>query len=310
MPLLTNLALTIPITHKAREIAEHFASQQPTQTKKEQVYTNSLAVSVVNDYLTWMGISTQREESDSVNPVMQLFEDVGDLMVEGIGRLECRPIREGQSTCPIPWEVRTDRKGYVVVELKDSLLEAVIVGFSPTVDTGELAVEDLRPISELPEYLDSTTHPDSTIVPFSHWLAGVIKEGWQDLNDLLDSLQMQPSVAFRGQEEVLTDEDKQTWGRVIDCGLQMGEQSLVLLISLKPETASTMQVKVTLKGTESYLPPGVSLSVIADGQIQRTVTSRNHDNWIELPKFEGELKETFQIKVVKDELVFSENFVI
>ena len=147
-------ALRLPITEAARQVATEFANRQPTPQKMAQVRSNTLAVWVVNDYLQLMGISTHLHSSDSWNPVVQLSADIADLDVAELGRLECRPVLSGATTCYIPPEVWCDRIGYVAVEIENTLRRAKLLGFTPTAVTEHFPLKQLQPLESLLVHLN------------------------------------------------------------------------------------------------------------------------------------------------------------
>ena len=71
---------------------------------------------------------------------MQLCENVADLEIVGVGKLECRPVTSTANSCHIPWEVRDLRIGYTIVRIDDSLKKAEILGFISQVTTEELLI--------------------------------------------------------------------------------------------------------------------------------------------------------------------------
>ena len=97
-----NCAISLPITAQIRYIANQFAARQQTKEKAEQILLNTIAVSIVNNYLDMLGIHTDLAHSDSRNPVMQLCVNVADLEIVGIGKLECRPIIGNANSCHVP----------------------------------------------------------------------------------------------------------------------------------------------------------------------------------------------------------------
>jgi hypothetical protein len=142
-------ALPLPITHKARQIAQQFAMEQPTAQKADRVRFNTLAVCIVNDYLKMMGIPTHLSGGDSWNPILRLCADVADLEVIGVGRLECCAVRASDSTCLIPPEALSNRIGYVVVQIDELSWEAKLLGFALTANEGELLFARLQPVEAL-----------------------------------------------------------------------------------------------------------------------------------------------------------------
>lgn len=148
-----DLCIRLPITQAARTQAQVFADQHPE--KAEQVYQNTLAVWVVNDYLQLQGYATELTAGDSWNAATRLCGDVADLVITGLGRIECRPVRSLELSCPIPPEVWHNRIGYVVVLLDASFREATLLGFVPTFDP-EDPLEELPPASlqSMDEFID------------------------------------------------------------------------------------------------------------------------------------------------------------
>lgn len=154
----TNWKIRLPITWRMRECARVFAEKQQTFEKSIQVERNTLAVSVVNAYLEWQGYATDLAAGDSWNVGTQLLGDVADLMVEGVGRIECRSVLPGEEECHLPAETWYDRVAYVVVQLNVNRNEAVLLGFSPTFDPEDpvdrLILKDLGSVDELVSYFD------------------------------------------------------------------------------------------------------------------------------------------------------------
>ena len=161
-------ALILPITEAARQVATKFANRQPTPSKMDQVHLNTLAVWVVNDYLQLMGIETHLHTGDSWNPVVQLSADVADLEVAEAGRLECRPVPTGATTCYIPPEVWWDRIGYVVVEVAPPFRSAQVLGFTPTAGTEHLPLIQLQPVEALLAHLSEFKTSDATEIADRH----------------------------------------------------------------------------------------------------------------------------------------------
>lgn len=145
----------MPVTQAARRTAEQFALQHPSAEKTERVRLNTLAVWVINDYLQLMDIPTELRAGDSWNPVMRLCDDVADLVLTGLGRLECRPILPDSQSCTIPPEVWFDRIGYMVVRIEESFRQATLLGFmSPSEEPLErVEVSQLRSLDEFLDYI-------------------------------------------------------------------------------------------------------------------------------------------------------------
>jgi hypothetical protein len=173
------MAIAIPITATDRSQAKTFAAQQLTQTKAEQVYRNIIAVLVVHRCLQLLGIESDLENSDSWNPLHQQLEDMADLYIpEAEGYLECRTIRPGDTHCWIPEAMRSDRIGYVVVQLDDTYRKGQVLGFSGSVASTQLSLSELQPLDALIEQL--------CVVPINleNWLQHRFDQGWEFYNPL------------------------------------------------------------------------------------------------------------------------------
>jgi hypothetical protein len=149
--------LTVPIELKAHEMARQLAAVQSTVQKGKRVYLNALAVYAVHSYLKWLQIETDLNSSDSFNPAKTALANVADLVIPGIGSLECRPVLPGETTIILPEEVIESRIGYVGVQFSDRLDSVQLLGFAPTLDSSnppqQIAVAELMPIDTLIEQI-------------------------------------------------------------------------------------------------------------------------------------------------------------
>ena len=149
--------LTVPLELKAHEMARQLAAVQSTVQKGKRVYLNALAVYAVHSYLKWLQIETDWEGSDSFNPAKTALANVADLVIPGIGSLECRPVLPGETTILLPEEVIENRIGYVGVQFSDRLDSVQLLGFAPTLDSSnppqQIAVAELMPIDTLIEQI-------------------------------------------------------------------------------------------------------------------------------------------------------------
>ena len=149
--------LTVPLELKAHEMARQLAAVQSTVLKGKRVYLNALAVYAVHRYLKWLQIETDLEGSDSFNQVKTALANVADLLITGIGSLECRPVLPGETSIFLPEEVIENRIGYVGVQFSDRLDSVQLLGFAPTFDSSnppqQIAVAELMPIDTLIEQI-------------------------------------------------------------------------------------------------------------------------------------------------------------
>jgi hypothetical protein len=332
-------ALPLPITQVVHRTAQQFSSQQPSPEKQEQVRFNTLAVGVVNDYLQLMGLATDLRTSDSWNPVVRLCADVADLNLPGLGRLECRAVRSGDRTCTIPPDVWVDRIGYVVVQIDDAAQEAELLGFVPSVAEEELLLSRLRSPEDLLEHLDqlrqcATVSPPSpapphpmaappakeTLVRLGQWLQGIVDEGWQTVESLLNPLELSPAYTFRGIRSTATvdepalDQPEGTVRRakLIDFGLQPAHQPVALVVEIHPTAGqqTDIHLQVYPTGQDIFLPQGLKLRVLDEaGLTFLEAQARLADNYIQL-QFSGDTGEPFSVQIQFNDASIAEAFVV
>lgn len=327
---IEDLSLSLPITQAARRTAQHFADQQPTPQKAEQVRLNTLAVCVVNDYLQMMGIATGLSASDCWNPVVQICADVADLEVTGVGRLECRPMRAHEQTCYIPPEIWSDRIGYVVVQIDDLLREATVLGFAQTVTAENLSVSQLQSLESLLNYLaqavpSTPSQPitaGKTLVNLSQWLQNLSETGWRTVEALLGTVGTDLAFSFRSRAAPRGTDPSETGVRLaklIDLGMQLTGNPVALVVELRSEADSSttlnekntnIHLQIHPTGGQTYLPMNLQLIVLDEsGAIFLEARARNADNYIQL-QFSGEPGERFSVKVALGDNGITEDFVI
>ncbi len=150
--------LTMALSRENHETARKFSGQQDTVEKGKQVYLNTLAVLGVRSFLDWLEIETDLNAGDSWHPVVRCFNDVADLVIPNLGKLECRPVFPGETVISLPSEVTEDRIAYIGVQFPEQLNEVQLLGFYPTTDPQSpletIEITSLQPIETLIDYLD------------------------------------------------------------------------------------------------------------------------------------------------------------
>ena len=325
--LSESLTFTVPLSSSAHHLAEQFRRQQSNPKKAKQVYLNTLAVSAVNFYLRCMGVETDWEGSQSRNPVMLSILDVADVEIPNLGKLECRPVLLQDKVVHIPSEVWSDRIGYVVVQFDESLRVATLLGFSQTAGSGELGISQLRSLEDLLEHLRHIEQPEQALtrVNLSRWFENVFEAGWQSIEALLGTNQENLAFSFRSASELSEHQVKRA--KLINLGLQLGSQSVALLVALAlakrdevppaygiaPEAEQKVGILVQVHpvGGETNLPPNLRLALLSEaGDILQDVQSRSQDNYIQLKRFRGSPGECFNIQVAFGDASMTETFVI
>ncbi len=315
---LEDFAVPLPITQVARRTAQQFANEQVTPERAEQIRLNTLAVWVVHDYLQMMGVTTDLQASDSWNPVMRICADIADLEVPTIGRLECRPVRLHDHVCAVPPETWEERVGYLAVQIDESLQEAKLLGFVPSVAMEELPLSQLLSPEAFIDHLEQLKRsPISTQVNLSQWFLGIFESGWQTIDALWNSPELRPVYGFRSpetfvQEASNTQETRTKRGKLIDLGIQIANKPVILIVEINPEANRKTGVRLQLHptGSQVYLPQGLQLTVLdQSGAVFLEAQARSADNYIQL-QFRGDSSERFRVKVALDDTSITEQFVI
>ena len=316
--VIENNAVPLPITSKDREIARNFAAEQATKQKGEQVLYNTLAVLTVQNYLQMLGAATDLLGSDSWNPLLRTLDNVADLNILGLGKLECRPVKNSETSCHIPMDVWDLRLGYAIVKIDDSLKKAALLGFVPQVTSEKLAISDLEPVEAL---LDRLTHARlterSSVVELREWLNDVFAAGWLAVETLLSPEQLAPALGFRDTQAIAKNalELQQTnrniqRAKLIDLGIYFGNRQVVLLVEITPEVNGTIAVtqQVHPSSNDVYLPETLILKVLeSSGKVFMQAQARSKDNFIQL-QFSGQPEECFAVQVVLGDAELTEQF--
>ena len=312
MNLTQSLPVTIFLDKQAHRYALQFAAEQANPNKGKQVYLNTLAVAAVQFYLSCMEIETDWEASLSWNPIMQTLMDVADLEITGLGKLECRPVLPESEIIYIPPEGWVERIGYVAVQFDTSLRQATLLGFV-AIATEELPLAGLRSLADLLEHLHQLGELKQikTEVKLNQWLDNFFADGWQSLEALIATSQQNLALSFRNNSYISDNSVKAA--KLIDLELQLGNQSVVLLVAIAKAIEEKMSVLVQVHpmSVETYLPPYLKLILLSEtGAVIQEVRSRTQDCYIQMKRFRVESGEKFSIQVALEQTKVTENFVV
>jgi hypothetical protein len=307
---IEDYSISLPITTAARNTAERFASQQSSPEAAERVRRNTLSIFVMRDYLEMMGIDTNLEASDSWHPVVRLCTDVADLEIDdlgkSLGKLECRSLQVGESTCYMPPEVWEDRIGYTVLRLEEDGRSATILGFVKKVSTEYLALDRLEPIENLCEAIAILRERSKAVAanPIGNlikWSQDLLDSGWQQLEPLL--VNSQPQLARAGGWRGSLSHRKE-----INLSDYLPNCQVELVVT---RWQGTEEIRLAVSPiTGECLPQSLKLVVLdKNGKVFQEIESRSIDKRIQF-KFNGEVGERFSAQVVFAELVVTENLVI
>ncbi|MGA1622797.1 MAG: DUF1822 family protein [Synechocystis sp.] len=157
---------TIPLTAADRQFVKRIAVQSRCpQPRLQNLIPNLLAVRAVSHWLDIYDIPYDWQQSYCINPLIHLGDEVADLYLPGLGRLECRAVAPGDATVHIPAEVWTDRLGYCVVEITDDLQGGQLIGFLASVERETISTVALQPIDALFGVLAAAESRAAAIIP-------------------------------------------------------------------------------------------------------------------------------------------------
>ena len=313
----TNAATVIwPITQQGKTIAQQFSANHPQPAIAERVRRNTLAVWVIHDFLEALGVSTDLSTSDSWNPALQLVEDVADLVIPGLGKLECRPVC-AEETCSLPLEVLSERIGYIAVALDEATSEASLIGFVseiPSVQQPYLRLEQLQPMADFPDHLHHLRQGavSSQLTRLSRWLEGHFESGWQSAEELLAQYFWTPAFRQGGQAAPQAPPLAIKRAKQLDLGLNLGTEQIALVLEVTQETDSVVSIGVRLYplGGAMYLPEGLTISILDETEtVCLKAQARSIDNYLQL-YFRGQSGEPFTAQVNLGDIQIVEHFMI
>lgn len=145
-----------------------------------------------------------------------------------------------------------------------------------------------------------------TRTKLSRWLQGMVDEGWQTLDALINS---EANLALATRSMFLGTGTKA--GKLINLGMQLGSQTVAMLITVTQEAEEKIGISLQVYPTEgeSYLPPDLKLTLLSKaGKILQEVRSRPLDSYIQLKSFKGEPGKRFSIEISLGDASVKEEF--
>ena len=296
---------------KTRVEGERFRRYQCQGSKAKQVYLNTLAVSAVNHYLNSLGWATSLEGSDSWNPILQTMMNVSDLMIPGYGKLECRYILEGSETVIIPPEVWSERIGYIIVNLDESLKYFTILGFLRRVTQHQVPLTELESLADFPAYLSQQKRVapiQPTII--NQWFSNPQDSHWQKLDELYAG---NVALNFRSPQKLVDPIDCRSNSEINRVkSISLNEciaLALILNIQAKSELEFDISLMVCNASDRHFLPKGLELIVLYRDSFPVMIAQTHETETIEFC-FSGTLGERFSIEMTLDEQIMIESFII
>ena len=140
----------------------------------------------------------------------------------------------------------------------------------------------------------------------SRWLQEIVDEGWQTIDALINS---EANLALSTRNIFLETGTKA--GKLINLGMQLGSQTVVMLITVTQEAEEKIGISLQVypTGGESYLPPDLKVALLSKaGKILQEVRSRPQDNYIQLKSFKAEPGKRFSIEISLGDASVTEEF--
>jgi Protein of unknown function (DUF1822) len=310
------LNVNLPISSLARHTAQQFAEEQVTLHKARRTFLNTLSVWAVHDYLALMDVTTDLNQGDSWNPLMRHCADVADLVVSGMGRLECRALFGSAVSCYVPPDAWWERIAYVFVQIHPPYTQATLLGFSLRVEQVEVLTSALQPMDEFFVYLHQVRQNSSILaakyVLLRDWLEGHDRDQWLDLPELLAQIKR---VSFRWQPEGVisprraeSSEGGVSRGKFIHLGLHL----IPLTIQIEASKPNRFNVTARVFPCSGFclIPEGLILSVLdVAGKIVLQAQARQQDGLLQL-RFSGAMDEVFQVRLSLDDLWVTKTFMM
>ncbi len=319
---ITNLnQFIIPLSQEAHRYAMEFATQQLTPQKGKRVYLNTLAVYAVHTYLNYLQIETSLEQSDSWQLHKQIVSDVdlSDLVLPGIGKLECRPILPEETAFNVslktPEEATEKIVGYVAVQVDDNLSNVDVIGFLPATDvtseSQQIEISQLQPLDSLIDYIFALVPPKQNLVTLSQlfpkkadvYLQTLAELGWQAWEQFIDNLTPNSKLAFRRNDMLQSAiKNKTQAGIPLVKELNLGSQKVALIVESILQDEEKIGITIELHPIGSkYLPHPLQIIVLDEsGNVFNEDEVKDYTNFIRLSPFVGEIGDKFCVKVVGD----------
>lgn len=152
--------------------------------------------------------------------------------------------------------------------------------------------------------------PQNTVVNLNEWFQQVFEAGWQSVDELFNT--RLGNLAFDVRSFSISPENPINGVKLIDLGMDLSGQTLVLLLAISQEIDEKIGVLVQVHptGQEKYLPSHLKLMLLESGNVVQTVQSRSQDYLIQLNRFKGLRGACFTIQLALDNFNMTEDFYI
>ncbi len=308
--------------------ARKMSNQVRSEAQQWQTYLNTLGLSAFQEWLR------ERIPEQPINREPNLIEPICQLKVGEfkLGLIATEHILDEVVNVPQDAIDQPDLAAhfYVVLEVAEEQEEAIIRGFLRydelvnyrskinlqlsqdscyqlplslfDVESNHLLFycRHLEPSAILPSVASSESVPDSLSLvmesgraKLSQWLEGIFDPGWLSVDALLGS---EANLAWSTRA---ISEGAQR-GKLIDLGMEVGDHTVALLVTVTPEDSEKIGIQIQLSPTqgERYLPPNTQLTLYSQsGRTLQSTQSRGQDNYIQLKPFKGKEGICFSVEV-------------
>ncbi|GAA6619707.1 DUF1822 family protein [Scytonema sp. NUACC26] len=148
------------------------------------------------------------------------------------------------------------------------------------------------------------TYLHETSTKLSQWFQGVCDESWKIIDTMLER---ETNLAFNTRQA----QSGIKRAKLIDLGVQLGNQTVALLVNITEEPEEKLGVLIQLHPTNGarVLPSDIKLTLYSKaGKTLQEVTARSQDNFIQLKPFKGEQGKRFSLEVSLEDVKVREYF--
>ena len=148
---------------------------------------------------------------------------------------------------------------------------------------------------------------DKNIPKLSEWFKNIFDEGWLTIDKLT---KVETNLAFNSSRKSIEGVRR---GKLIDLEIQLGKNTVALLVNIVEVDNSKFSILVQLHPTakNKRLPHNLQLRMFSKGgKVLQEVQARIQDNYIQLKPFKGEAGKRFSIEVALGDVSVKENFEI
>lgn len=318
---LSNLsASSLSLALTAHRRAQSFQRYHSAPAVQKRVYLNTLATYAVATYLEMRGYDIDLDHSYSQDPAQQTLMDVADIVVDGVGRLECRPVLPGDTAVTVPAAVSCDRAAYLAIQLDESLRQATLLGFfvavpDPTHSLTLIPLATLRSPDELGPFLEQLA-AGALPVRLRRWLQQTAETGWQVISEAAAELTTPtPTFVFRSAADI-TDttavpQPLPTIGqsKPITLGSDADAVTVILLVGLipQPQTDLEVWVQVSPAPEQTHLPAALRLAILDEAHTPVMQAEARDTKAIQL-KFTAAIAERFSVQITLGDRTFTQPF--